>query len=218
MTIVDTPSKGHGSTAERARQVWHPDMSGAELARQMGVPERTGSYWARKLRTETGNTATLPTTDKPATGPATAPATAKRDGSRQPARRGKTPPPLVTGTIVAVAVVAAVAAVVSYSHIRDLAVSAGAGWRADILPLSLDGLVAACTFALVVDRKRGSKFGHPLAWAGIAVGLVGSVAANVLAVVPGLADPQVVAAVLAWFPPVALAVSAHLLVRTLADR
>jgi hypothetical protein len=171
----------------------------------MGVPERTGSYWARKLRTETGNTATLPTTDKPATGPATAPATAKRDGSRQPARRGKTPPPLVTGTIVAVAVVAAVAAVVSYSHIRDLAVSAGAGWR-------------ACTFALVVDRKRGSKFGHPLAWAGIAVGLVGSVAANVLAVVPGLADPQVVAAVLAWFPPVALAVSAHLLVRTLADR
>jgi hypothetical protein len=49
-------------------------------------------------------------------------------------------------------------------------------------------------------------------------GLMGSVAANVMAVVPDLVDLQVVAAALAGFPPVASTMSTHLLVRTTAAR
>ncbi|WP_019856431.1 DUF2637 domain-containing protein [Actinopolyspora mortivallis] len=39
-----------------------------------------------------------------------------------------------------VAMVAAVAAVVSYCHMRDVALVAGETWRAWLLPLSVDGL------------------------------------------------------------------------------
>jgi hypothetical protein len=206
----------NGNAAAAARRLYNESggtITGKELAAELGMSERWGRLQIAAARQNgTASVATAPADQVPV------PQRSAVDTAKPPAhRRGKVPAPLVTGTIVAVAVVAAVAAVVSYSHVRDLAVAAGAGWRADILPLSLDGLVAAATCTLVLDRRRG-RAGHPLAWAGIVVGLVGSVAANVLAVIPGLVDLRVVAGVLAGFPPVALAVSAHLLVRTLADR
>lgn len=215
MTTIDTTSNGNGngqaSTAERARQVWAEtggNITGAEMARRLGVPERTGSYHVSRLRKQTGNP------------PAPTAATPQPTGNRRPAtprnRQAATqdvPVLLTVGTRAAVAVVAVVAGLLSYSHIRNLAIAAGSGWEADILPLSLDGLVAACTFTLVHDRRTG-RGGNPLAWAGIVVGLIGSVAANVIAVDPSIVDLRVVAQVLAAFPPLALAVSAHLLVQT----
>jgi hypothetical protein len=106
-----------------------------------------------------------------------------------------------------IAVVGVVVALVSYSHIVDLAILAGHGWRAYLAPIALDGLAIAGIRAWQVGRHRR------VAAIGIGVGIVGSVAANVLAVRPELVDLADVSAVLAAFPPIALAVIVHLVRR-----
>ena len=116
-----------------------------------------------------------------------------------------------------VALVTVVCAVVSYSHARHLAELAGQGGLAPWLPLAVDGLVAASTCSLLVDRRQGQP-GHPLAWAGAALGLAGSFAANVVAVDPTLVDLRHVRWVLAGYVPAALAIAGHLLVRMLGER
>jgi hypothetical protein len=114
-------------------------------------------------------------------------------------------------------VVTVVCAVVSYSHIRDLARAAGMGGLAGWLPLGVDGLVVAASCSLIVDRQLGRP-GHALAWAGVALGLAGSLTANVMAVDPALVSLRAVRWVLAGYGPAALAVSGHLLFRMLGDR
>jgi hypothetical protein len=145
---------------------------------------------------------------------------ARAAGRRQSA--GKDPPvqaplPLLVVTVAAVVVVTLVCAVVSYTHIRDLAQHAGMGSLALWLPLGVDGLVVAASCSLIVDRQL-ERPGHPLAWAGVALGLAGSLAANVLAVDPDLVPLRAVRWVLAGYGPAALAVSGHLLFRMLGDR
>ena len=108
-------------------------------------------------------------------------------------------------------------AVVSYSHARHLAELAGQGGLAPWLPLAVDGLVAAATCSLLVDRRQGHT-GHPLAWAGAALGLAGSFAANVVAVDPTFVDLRHVRWVLAGYVPAALAIAGHLLIRMLGER
>lgn len=103
--------------------------------------------------------------------------------------------------------VAATVALLSASHIIDLALAAGHGWRAWLSPVALDGLAVAALLAWSAGRHR------VVAALGITVGVVGSVAANVLAVRPELVDMDDVSAVLAAFPPVALAVVVHLVRR-----
>lgn len=127
------------------------------------------------------------------------------------------PLPLLAVTVAAVVVVTLVCAVVSYTHIRDLALHAGMGGLAVWLPLGIDGLVVAASCSLIVDRHL-ERPGHPLAWAGVALGLAGSLAANVLAVDPDLVPLRAVRWVLAGYGPAALAVSGHLLFRMLGDR
>jgi len=147
---------------------------------------------------------------------------ARTDGAvrRQSAGNGRSaqaPLPLLAVTVAAVVVVTLVCAVVSYTHIRDLAQQAGMGSLAGWLPLGIDGLVVAASCSLIVDRQL-ERPGHPLAWAGVALGLVGSLAANVLAVDPELVPLRAVRWVLAGYGPAALAVSGHLLFRMLGDR
>jgi Protein of unknown function (DUF2637) len=72
--------------------------------------------------------------------------------------------------------------VTSYTHTHDLAVMAGWGWLATILPAAVDGLVVAGSTSLMVDRRIPNRTGHPLAWAAITIGLASSLAANVVAV------------------------------------
>ena len=61
----------------------------------------------------------------------------------------------------AVLLVAALAAVVSYSHIRVLALTHGGDQTAAaLLPLLIDGTVAAMSFAMV----RAAKDEHPVPW------------------------------------------------------
>jgi hypothetical protein len=227
-----------------ARETWRSSggqLSGAQLAARYGRSERWGRQQIAAARTEVtgtpapdagtaGGTAVRPTgTPRMPGGPASVapglpagsgPAHQRTAGTR-PAPKGRHPSPvplpLLAVTGAAVVVVTVVCAVVSYSHIRDLATTAGMGSLAGWLPLGIDGLVVAASCSLIVDRQLGRP-GHALAWAGVALGLAGSLAANVLAVDPELVSLRAVRWTLAGYGPAALAVSGHLLMRMLSDR
>src|SRR5690349_2544405 len=55
-------------------------------------------------------------------------------------------------TTAAVVLVAVVAAVASYEHMRELAERAGEGWRSWLLPVSVDGLAVAASMTMLVRR------------------------------------------------------------------
>jgi len=209
------------------------DIRGPELAGEVGWAPRTGTKWVRVFAERHGTPGTEPRADTTAepvppspapardTGvPRAAPAPAAARPARQPAARPPastgTPMPLLVLTVAAVGTVAAVCAVVSWIHIRDLAVTAGMGSLSGWLPLGIDGLAVACTCSLIADRRQ-EKAGHPLAVAGLVLGIGGSLVANVLAVDPELVPLRYVRWGLAGYPPLALAVSAHMLFRMLDE-
>jgi hypothetical protein len=103
-------------------------------------------------------------------------------------------------------VVAAVAAIVSYAHMQHLAELHGEAWRSVLIPLAVDGMLVASTLA-VVSQRRHRRPGGWVPWLGLALGIVASLAANVAA-----ARPEVIAQLIAAWPPVALAVSIETLV------
>ena len=107
----------------------------------------------------------------------------------------------------AVLAVAAVAAVASYEHMRALASVAGEGWRAWLLPISVDGLAVAASMTMLVRRRAGQPAGV-LCWVALLLGLGASLAANVAA-----AEPTVVGRVVAAWPPVGLLLSYELLMQ-----
>lgn len=109
-------------------------------------------------------------------------------------------------TTVAVLAVALVAAAASYEHMRLLAATAGEGWRAWLLPVSVDGLVVAASMSLLVRKRAGQPAG--LAWSALVLGLVASLAANVAA-----AEPTPVGRLVAAWPPVALLLAYELLMQ-----
>lgn len=194
---------------------------GSDPAARNGSTAGTGGTPPAAANGSDGNAGTpTPATPRKLNGTAHgSPAPVRRQapapGKRQPARgTAAVPLPLLGVTIAAVVVVTAVCAVVSYSHIRDLAAFAGAGDLAGWLPLGIDGLVVACSGSLIADRRQGQR-GHPSAWAGLILGLAATLAANVIAVDPELVSIRVVQWVLAGYAPVALAVSGHLLLRML---
>jgi len=110
-------------------------------------------------------------------------------------------------TVAAVLLVAAVAAVVSYAHMREVAERAGEGWRAWLLPLSVDGLVVAASMGLLTRRRAGLPGGR-LAWAALLGGVGASLAANIAA-----AEPTATARVVAAWPALAFAVAFELLLQ-----
>jgi hypothetical protein len=114
-----------------------------------------------------------------------------------------------TGAVLAVALVAAVA---SYEHMRALAELAGEGWRAWLLPISVDGLAVAASMTMLVRRRAGQPSGA-LAWAALLLGLGASLAANVAA-----AEPTVQGRLVAAWPPVALLLSYELLMQQIKGR
>lgn len=108
-------------------------------------------------------------------------------------------------TVAAVLLVALVAAVVSYAHMREVAARAGEAWRAYLLPLSVDGLMVAASMVLLTRRRAGQP-GGALAWGALLAGVAASLAANVAA-----ADPSATARLVAAWPAVAFAVAFELL-------
>jgi hypothetical protein len=112
-------------------------------------------------------------------------------------------------TTAAVVVVALVAAVVSYEHLRHVATVAGEGWRAWLLPLSADGLLVAASMVMLTRRRQGRPAGA-LAWGSLLLGIAASVAANVAS-----AEATVVARLVAAWSPVALLLAVELLLQLL---
>jgi len=110
-------------------------------------------------------------------------------------------------TVGAVLLVAAVAAVVSYVHMQEVARDAGEGWRSLLLPLSVDGLVVAASMVLVTRRRAGLPGGW-LAWRALLGGVGASLAANVAA-----AEPTITAQAVAAWPAAAFAIGIELLLQ-----
>ncbi|GAB3889859.1 hypothetical protein GCM10029964_060330 [Kibdelosporangium lantanae] len=113
--------------------------------------------------------------------------------------------PVRVTTVIAVSVVAAVAAAVSFMHMHELAARAGEGWRAWLVPLAIDGLVVAASMTMVV-RRRAGKPGGMLAWTSIILGIAASLAANIAA-----AEPTLIGRAVAAWPPIALLLAYELL-------
>jgi len=122
------------------------------------------------------------------------------------------PAPPVSGpvrvtTVGAVLIVALVAALVSYAHMQEVAARAGEGWRAGLMPLSVDGLVVAASMVLLTRRRAGLGGGW-LAWSALLGGVGASLAANMAA-----AEPTLLARLVAAWPALAFAVAFELLLQ-----
>jgi Protein of unknown function (DUF2637) len=105
-------------------------------------------------------------------------------------------------TTITVLIVAIFAALVSYTHIRDLAMTNGYDpYTASILPLSVDGLIVGTSFMLVSASRAVLR--ATVARFGLWLGIIGTIAANVAY---GLPHGFVGSAVSAW-PAVAFIVA-----------
>lgn len=122
---------------------------------------------------------------------------------------------LTKAATLAVAAPALVAFVVSFEHLREVAEFAGEGWRAWLLPLSVDGLVIASSIAALAARRAGREVPR-MTFFNLLVGLGVSVSANVLvpfldALVPKAHD--ILSASVAAWPALALALAFEELLR-----
>ena len=116
------------------------------------------------------------------------------------------------GYVLSFIIVAGVAAAISYSHIRDVAVIAHQpALIAHLLPLSVDGLMLVASLAMGEDKAANR---HPRGWArfGFWLGAAVSVAANVSSVVVHFGWNWLGIAV-AGFAPVALLVCVEIVSR-----
>ena len=99
-----------------------------------------------------------------------------------------------------VAAVAVIAGVVSYSHIEALGLATGQSITdARLLPLAVDGLIVAGSVILLA--------GSWLGWIGVAIGVAGTLYANVMS---GLPRGPLAATVAAW-PALAFTVASFML-------
>ena len=101
-------------------------------------------------------------------------------------------------------VVAAIAALASYSHMRAVALRYGQPELiADLLPVSVDGMMAVATIALGDGRRNRWS-----AWLAFWTGVAASVLANVLA-----AEPSVVARCISAWPAIAFVLVVEVITR-----
>jgi hypothetical protein len=111
-------------------------------------------------------------------------------------------------TTASVMLLAAIAAIVSYRHMHALVLQHGeTAWTAALLPLSVDGMIAASSMALLADSRHGRR-GGTLPWALLVVGSAASLAANV-----AVAEPTLAGRLIAAWPSFALIGSYELLMR-----
>lgn len=111
-------------------------------------------------------------------------------------------------TIAAVLMLAVIAAVVSYSHMYELALRHGEPeWRAALFPLSVDGMIVASSMTLLSDARNGRK-GGLLPWTLLIIGSAASLAANV-----AVADPTMWSRIIHAWPSFALIGAYELLMR-----
>jgi hypothetical protein len=109
-------------------------------------------------------------------------------------------------TVISVALLAVIAAVVSFGHMRELALRHGeASWSAMLIPLSVDGMVVAASMSVLLASRMGKR-GDWLPWTLLIVGSLASLAANV-----AVANPTAVSRLIAAWPSFAFVGAYHLL-------
>jgi hypothetical protein len=118
-----------------------------------------------------------------------------------------TPQPKMSRRVASVSsalVVAGIAAVASYSHMRHLAVEYGQTEAiADMLPISVDGMLVVATVALGDGRRYRWS-----AWLAFWIGVTASIIANVLA-----AEPSAIARCISAWPAVAFLLVVEVITR-----
>jgi hypothetical protein len=109
-------------------------------------------------------------------------------------------------TTTSVGLLALIAAVVSFGHIRELALRHGeTQWNSTLIPLSVDGMVLAASMSVLLESKRGRR-GEWLPWTLLIVGSLASLAGNV-----AVAEPSLVGRLIAAWPSFAFVGAYHLL-------
>ena len=107
---------------------------------------------------------------------------------------------------VGVLLVAVTAAVISFSHVRSVAIRAGetqlTSW---LLPISIDGAVVAAVSVLLADSRAGRR-PAALTWLLLGLGISASLVANIAS-----AEPTATARAVAAWPPLALALGIEVL-------
>lgn len=112
-------------------------------------------------------------------------------------------------TYLGLAAVAAVAGIVSFEHLRELGERAGEGWRAYLLPFSVDGMMIASGAAIAYAKRTGRR-APVMSWFGLFTGIVASLAANI-----AVAQPSVEGRLVSAWPALALLISTEILIRRL---
>ncbi len=116
-------------------------------------------------------------------------------------------------TTAATIAVGLMAAALSYDHMRLLAVHVGEpGWRAAVLPLTVDGLVVVATKVTVARRGAGRAVGL-LPYGALVLSVLASLAANVVSGDPTLVPDHVVRWVVSAWPPLAVAMAFELVLQ-----
>ncbi|WP_405087594.1 DUF2637 domain-containing protein [Microbispora sp. NBC_01389] len=109
-------------------------------------------------------------------------------------------------TIAGVALLALIAAVVSFRHMHELCLRHAEDHLAAVLiPLAVDGLIVVASMSILLATRYGSR-GGVLAWTLLVVGILASLGANV-----AIAEPSLIGRVIAAWPSLALIGSYELL-------
>ncbi|MEU7696164.1 DUF2637 domain-containing protein [Microbispora hainanensis] len=109
-------------------------------------------------------------------------------------------------TIAGVALLALIAAVVSFRHMHELCLRHGEDRLAAVLtPLAVDGLIVVASMSILLANRSGSR-GGLLAWSLLVVGSLASLGANV-----AVAEPSLIGRIIAAWPSLALIGSYELL-------
>ncbi|MFF4415730.1 DUF2637 domain-containing protein [Streptosporangium sp. NPDC001559] len=109
-------------------------------------------------------------------------------------------------TIACVALLAVIAAVVSFRHMHELCLRHGEDHLAAVLiPLAVDGIIVVASMSILLANRYGSR-GGALAWTLLVVGSLASLGANV-----AVAEPGLIGRVIAAWPSIALIGSYELL-------
>ncbi|MEV2272931.1 DUF2637 domain-containing protein [Nonomuraea africana] len=102
-------------------------------------------------------------------------------------------------TTTSVALLAGIAAVVSYRHMHQLALRHGeSDLGATLVPLAVDGMIVASSMSILLASRYGRR-GGMLPWTLLIVSSLASLGANV-----AVADPTTIARVIAAWPSFAL--------------
>lgn len=109
----------------------------------------------------------------------------------------------------AAAVVAAVAGVISYGHIRAVATTVGeTSLAARLIPLGIDGLIVVGTMAMLED-KRGQRRPRPSARFALGFGIIATILFNI-----GSAEPTWTARAVAAVPALSFLLAVEVLSRS----